>query len=167
MFRLGGIYLPRCVCRPYLARTFNEYYRRWLFYYSEVINHLLFNPLYRVLRPLGPRREMRFLLALFLAVFLGGGLFHILMIGDFFFFFGWQKTLVCIGGWVPYFVAIGLACCVSASGIIPKMLRFHLPQALNIALIFFINASLATFIQYYPDETWAARLEFWHSLFPF
>ena len=166
-FRLGGMYLLRGVCRPYLAKTFNEYYRRWLFYYSEAINHLFFNPFYRVFHRWPLPRSFRFFLALFSAVFLGGALFHVMMIGDQFLFYGPESTFDLILGWIPYFMIISLACCVSASGVASKMRLFRWPQPLRIGILFFINASLATCFQYYPNETWASRLEFWRSLLSF
>lgn len=165
VFRLAGIYLPRAVCRPYLARSFNDYFRRVLFYYSEIILHLFFYPIYEMIYPYRKSRQQRLQLALFLALFIGGWIFHVVVTWQTFMFFGWQTAWTTCLSWLPYFALVGFACCLSALGWIARRLR-SAPLALHFALNLLAHSLLLSFMQYSPGATLLDHLNFVRSMLP-
>lgn len=164
-FRLAGIYLPRAVYRPYLARSFNEYFRRCLFYYSELILLLFFYPFYEKLYRVVHHRRWRMLVALFLSLVLGGWFVHVVMAWQDFFFFGSATALQTELSWFPYFVFLAVACCISATGWISERLK-NWPLAIHLLINLSIHAVLLSFIQYAMGETWQDRIDYVRSMLP-
>jgi len=164
-FRLAGIYLPRAVYRPYLARSFNEYFRRCLFYYSELILLLFFYPFYEKLYRVIKHRRPRMLVALFLSLILGGWFVHMVLAWQDFFFFDSATALQSELSWLPYFVFLAVACCISATGWISERLK-NWPLAIHLLINLSIHAMLLSFIQYAMGETWQDRIDYVRSMLP-
>lgn len=166
LFRLAGVYLPRAVCRPYLARSFNDYYRRCFFYYSETIVHLFFYPLYEKAYTAVSSRKWRLQIALFLSLLIGGWIFHVVLTWQNFFFFGakaaWENAL----GWLPYFTSVAICCCISQTGWIHTRLRTA-PLAVHCLLNLILHSLLMTFMQYSVGESLHERFNFFRSMLPF
>lgn len=166
LFRLAGLYLPRAVCRPYLARSFNDYYRRCFFYYSEMIVHLFFYPLYEKTYSLISKRNWRVQASLFLSLLVGGWIIHVVMTWQNFFFFGKKAAWLNALGWLPYFGAVAISCCVSYAGWMHKRLRTA-PLAVHCVLNLVLHSLLMTFMQYSMGERLSDRFNFLRSMLPF
>jgi hypothetical protein len=165
IFRLAGVYLPRAICRPYVARSFNEYFRRCLFYYSETIVHLFFYPIYIKIQTLVENRKWRMQISLFVSLFIGGWIFHVVIAWQSFFFFGPEPSLENAFGWLPYFALVALACCLSATGWLSRKLR-SAPLALHFSLNVFTHMFLMCFFQYSLGETFEGRINWIRSMWP-
>jgi hypothetical protein len=162
--RLCGIYLPRYVCRPYLAKTFNEFFRRLLFYYSELIVHFFYYPAWGALRSLRDRRKLRSQLALFYAVCIGGWILHIQSAANELVLVGSRDALAYYLSWWPYFFLMGAVCCISASHILDNRVFSKAPGFVRIGLIFSTYAILLVMISLNSLETWQDRLVFFRSM---
>lgn len=164
-FRLSGIYLPRAVCRPHLARSFNEYFRRSLYYYSEAILHLFFYPLYRRLNTFSISRKLRANSALFIALLAGGWAYHLVLVWQTFLFFSWRSALANTLSWLPYFTMIAFACCISGTGWLGEKLKYF-PWPAHFALNFMAQSIMLVSFQYYMGETWDNRLSLIRAMLP-
>ncbi|MGZ3701316.1 MAG: hypothetical protein ACXWSD_06015 [Bdellovibrionota bacterium] len=163
IFRLSGIYLPRAVCRPYLAQNFNEYFRRVLYYYSEALIHLFFVPIYGALKPLRRWRDARIALSVFAAIFAGGIIYHTVVIWPEFVLDGSNSAVQNILSWLPYFAILGLCCCVFVFQI--RILPAATPWPFRFAGLFTLHAIVMLFIQYGVQNSWADRIAFLRALF--
>lgn len=166
-FRLMGIYLPRAVYRPLQAKTFNEYFRRLLFYYSEVVINSFFYPVWSWLRAFKEHRTLRICLSIVISVFFGGMLFHIIWFSKEMVFYSADVTMKYLFSWIPYFGLISIMSCISATGIFRSLIPFKIPQLVSICLVFCTHAALLTLIGPYPFEVLSNRIVFWKSLFQF
>ncbi|MGZ3692963.1 MAG: hypothetical protein ACXWQO_01850, partial [Bdellovibrionota bacterium] len=152
LLRLTGIYVPRAVIRPYLATTFNGYFRRLLFYYSEVLVHFFLFPARKFLLTKVDSRLWRGNLSLFFAVSVGGLIFHLIKNTDYFMFFGFFPATAFFFSQWPYFCLMGLMSCISASGVVSRMTGDRFPAGINIFLIFIAHALLLTLIGTNPRD---------------
>jgi hypothetical protein len=165
LIRLAGVYLPRALCRPYLARSFNGYYRRCLFYYSELILHLFFYPLYEKIYFLVSSKTWRVQIALFLSLLGGGWIFHVVITWQNFFFFGAASAAANALGWIPYFAAVAICCGISEAGWIHRRLA-GAPLAVHCLLNLSVHSLLMTFMQYSVGESLSDRVDFIRSMLP-
>lgn len=163
VLRLSGIYVPRAVFRPYLAQTFNGYFRRLLYFYSEILIYFFFFPAWRALRSLVSDKFYRRMLSLFFAVFAGGLVFHALENSDYVLYFGARDTAGFLVSQIPYFLAVAVVSCASASGIFTKVMP--LPRFIRIVPIFFVHALLLTLVGSHPRDTWHSHWLFLTALF--
>lgn len=163
LLRLMGFYLPRGVYRPHLAMSFNDYFRRILFYYSEVLTHIFFYPIFLRLNGMRRRKTARISIALFLAVFAGGLVYHTVLVWQEFLFFGSMGALGNILSWVPYFLLMATACCFSnlKRAVFPEWL----PWPIRFCALFSLHSFFMVLIQYGARDTWADRFRFIASLF--
>jgi hypothetical protein len=165
VFRLGGIYLPRSVCRPLRAQSFNECFRRIMYFYSEAIVNLCFYPLYRASFRLPWGRTTRRLVALFAAVFFGGFILHLLGRSMYFAFYGEAETFRYFSRCLPYFVVLSAACCLSEIGLVPGPARLTLPRWACAGIFFGCYALMLQLYPRYPSESWHDRAAFLSALF--
>jgi hypothetical protein len=165
VIRLAGIYTPRFICRPYLATTFNEYYRRVQFYYSEIIIHFFYYPAWGAIRGLREHRMLRSCLALFYAVALGGWLIHIQSGALDFLSIGPGIAFHLYLSWLPYFIGVGTVCCISATGYFSKGYFEKIPRFAKFTLIYWMHSVLLAMINSHCLDTWASRVTFFRSLF--
>ncbi|MGZ3721791.1 MAG: hypothetical protein ACXVA9_02595 [Bdellovibrionales bacterium] len=162
-YRLAGIYIPRSMFRPHRAASFLDFYRRCFFYYSEILVHIFFQPVFHLVGKLNGHRLMRTQLSLFLTVLAGGLIFHILFVWQQFRVFDSADVVWNILSWIPFFTAIALACCISYLNLFSRI-KAGLPWPIHFALNFGVQSVLLFFFQYRLHETWAARWEFISSL---
>jgi len=171
--RMSGIYIPRDTFRPYAAKSFNEFLRRLLFYYSEILVNIFIYPIWENLRFLIRYKKLRLALTLLGGVGLGGWLAHMIFMGGYFVMAGGALNgFYFFVKWIPYFLLLGIACTISALGILRKYLDPLLPTPLKVSLIFvFYSLLLTTAHGYSLDggiiDNWNARLIFICSLFGF
>lgn len=70
--RLMGINAPAQVDRPYLAKNFNDFFKRIYFYYNYLLVEFFVIPLYQLISKFDLSRKLRLFLSILLAVYAGG-----------------------------------------------------------------------------------------------
>ncbi|MGE3262186.1 MAG: hypothetical protein AB7K68_10435 [Bacteriovoracia bacterium] len=139
IIRLSGIYLPRWIYRPYLAVSFNDYFRRCFYFYSEFLLAVFYAPAWKWLRGTRLARPVRIFLATFFAVGLGGWLFHIARWVNRILYFEPSYYLGLYLSITPYFFLLGLFTAISALRNTPRAWR---PASLLWVPVYFVFHSL-------------------------
>lgn len=169
--RMNGVYIPRDTFRPYAAKTFNEFLRRLLFYYSEILVHIFLYPIWRYTRIIHPYKKWRLVITLVATVGVCGWFIHIIFMPGYFVLSGGvQNGFYFFLQWIPYFALLGLASAVSATEYVKKIADKILPSILHMPLIFVFYSLLLVTAHGYPLdggvlENWQYRFEFICSLF--
>lgn len=74
--RILGISAPAQVDRPYLAKNFNDFFKRIYFYYNYLLIEFFVVPLYHLMSHLDLTRKLRLFLSVLIAVYTGGVLLN-------------------------------------------------------------------------------------------
>jgi D-alanyl-lipoteichoic acid acyltransferase DltB (MBOAT superfamily) len=162
VIRLSGVYVPRFIVRPYLAKSFNEYYRRSLYFYSECVIHFFLLPSWQQFHLLRNQKKTRLLLCLFLSVGLGGWFLHVLWGTNYFLVYEWPVVLSYFLSWAPYYALVSLACWVSALD--KSFGSAKIPHWISLGTIVTVHGVLFALLPLNPIERWNERLHLLASL---
>ncbi len=169
LLRLSGFYALRHIYKPLYANSIGEYFRRLIYYYSEVIVHLFYEPIYKSLAWMR-RRRLRRLFSVFAAIVIAGICYHFTSDAGLAAFLSFREASLRFSHRIPYFFA--LAFIVSTSVVFrhrkrnrtrPFIYQYIFRPFWNLSLIGLVM-TLQKFFFFSRNATWAQYGEFLSSL---
>lgn len=116
--RFCGIYAPRPIYRPLEATSFTDFFRRMMYFYSQILTRIFYFPIAGLSRHWLLPASMRKFCCVFLAVFIGALCIHFLRFSQVYLHAGFWGVLQTQAERSPYYFALALSC--SVSSILPR-----------------------------------------------